>query len=64
VRRTAATGHAPVPDRGGLDRELAQERDRHRVRLVALLRSWQKLALDLRGTQRYIADDAPGFDVT
>ena len=41
------------------ERQLTEQKRRHRVGLVALLRLGQQSALDLRRTQCHIADDHP-----
>ena len=42
---------------GAIDRELAEQRHRHRIGFVALVRLGKKRALDLRGAQGHVAGD-------
>src|SRR5947209_5286321 len=44
---------------GAVDRELPEQRDRHRIGLVALMCLGKKCALDLRRAQGHVADDPP-----
>ena len=47
-----------------MDRQLAEQRDRHGISLVALMRLWQERAFDLGRTQGDVTDDLASRGIT